>query len=196
MTRKEIGMPKFEGIWQVFVWFNLRIVLIVCLLAVSLYAQKSSQDTLDIRYEIISQKFHTDETIVKIKLPPYLSTGEVMEQIKLAVQWPGEPPPEKLTYIYVFRDANQIGDSSRTGATYVPGKGFVWQLTEWEPIEFPHKEPTQLEKVIYNTLLDSMFAHGLSMHNVKIKEKVAKKFDITVSKLDSIYFKVKYWQSY
>lgn len=164
--------------------------------APSLHAQQSAWDTLNIRYEIISQGFSDTEDVIKIRVPPYLSTAEVMEQIKLALQWPGDPPPRKLTRIYVFKDTDQVGDSSQTGAVYIPGKGYVWNLAGWKPIAFPLQDPSLLEKVIYNTLLDSIFAHGASTHNLEIKEKVARKFDITVSKLDSIYWKVKYWKSY
>ncbi len=160
------------------------------------YAQQSSWDTLNIRYEIFSQKYFQDKNIIKIKVPPYFSTSEVMEQIKLALQWPGDPPPQKITTVYVFKETDQIGDSSQTGATFIPGVGYIWNLKDWKPIEFPLEEPTQLEKVIYNAFLDSIFAYGLSTHNIEIKKKVAKQFNIKVTKLDSIYFKVKYWQCY
>lgn len=166
------------------------------ILAASVYAQSNGQDTLDIRYEIIGQNFHTDETVKKIQLPPYLSTPEVMEQIKLSVQWPGDPPPEKKTVIYVFKETDKIGAESKTGAIYVPGKGYKWFLNDWTPIEISLIEPTVMEKLIYNTLLDSMFARGMTIHNEEIKDKIAKQFDLTVSKLDSIYLKVKYWKLY
>jgi len=155
------------------------------------------QDTLDICYEIITQEFNSDETIVKIKLPPYLSTPEVMEQIKLAVQWPGDPPPEETTVVYIFKETDKVGVESKTSAIYVPGKGYKWFLNDWIPTEIHLQEPTVMEKLIYNTLLDSMFAQGLTMdNNMEIKDKIAKQFNMTVPKLDSIYFKVKYWKLY
>jgi hypothetical protein len=157
---------------------------------------KNGHDTLDIRYEIISQKYLPRHNIIKIKIPPYLSTQEVMEQIRLVLQWPGDPPPQKITIVYIFKETDQIGDSSQTGAIFIPGQGFTWKLNDWKPIEFPLVEPTLQEKIIYNTLLDSMFTQGITDHNLEIKKKIAQQFNISVSKLDSIYFKVKYWMYY
>lgn len=157
---------------------------------------QNGHDTLNIRYEIISQKYLPRHDIIKIKIPPYLSTQEVMEQIRLVLQWPGDPPPQKTTFVYIFRETDQIGDSSQTGAIFTPGHGLTWNLNDWKPIEFPLVEPTLQEKIIYNTLLDSMFTQGITDHNLEIKKKIAQQFNITVSKLDSIYFKVKYWMYY
>lgn len=154
------------------------------------------QDTLNICYEIITQEFNTDETIIKIKLPPYLSTPEVMQQIKLVVQWPGDPPPKETTIVYIFKETDKVGAESKTGAIYTPHKGYRWFLNDWTPVDIHLVEPTVMEKVIYNTLLDSMFAQGMTMDNVKIKSKIAKQFNVTLSKLDSIYLKVKYWKKY
>lgn len=153
-------------------------------------------DTLNIQYEIVTQLYLQDKNIIKIKVPPYLSSLEVMEQIKLVFQWPGDPPPKKLTSVYVFKETDQIGETSTTGATFIPGKGIAWSLKDWKPIKIFLVEPTLYEKIIYNTLLDSLFSHGLTMHNMEIKNKIANEFSITVTKLDSIYFKVKYWMNY
>lgn len=161
-----------------------------------IHAQQDDADSLNIRYEIISQSFSPTKDVIKIRTPPYLYTEEVMEQIRLVLQWPGEPPPQKVTYIYIFRETDQIGDTSQTGAIYIPGEGFKWRLGNWKPIEFPLKEPTIQEKIIYNTFLDTIFARGSTMHNIEIKEEIAKQFNISVSKLDSVYFKVKYWMFY
>ena len=172
------------------------IILILYILYSGIYAQQKDQDTLDIRYEIISQSFSPDGNVIKIRIPPFLSTPEVMNQIRLVLQWPGDPPPKKITSVYIFKETDQIGDTSETGAIYIPGKGFQWKLNNWQPVEFPLKEPTLQEKIIYNTFLDTIFAQGSTMHNVEIKKEIAKQFNITVSKFDSIYFKVKYWMFY
>ena len=157
---------------------------------------RSNLDSLNIRYEIVAQNFNAHETILKIKLPPYLSTPEVMEQVRLSVQWPGDPPPKDKTIVYVFKETAKIGDESKTGAIYFPGKGYKWQLEDWTPEEIPLVEPTVKEKLIYNTLLDSIFARGMTIHNEEIKDQIAHQFDMTVSELDSIYLKVKYWKLY
>ncbi len=52
------------------------------------------------------------------------------------------------------------------------------------------------EKIIYNTLLDSMFSKSLDYENIESKKTVANRFKISVTQLDSIYFKVKYWIKY
>lgn len=158
-------------------------------------AWSSDRDTLNIRYEIITQSYFQEKDIIKIKVPPFLSTSEVMEQVRLVLQWPGEPPPKKLTSVYVFKETDQIGETSITGGTFVPGKGIMWSLSSWEPIKLSLSEPTIREKIIYNTLLDTLFSRGLSMSDMDAKNEVAEVLGITRTKLDSIYFKVKYWNS-
>jgi hypothetical protein len=172
------------------------ITLLLFLFYYGIHAQQKDADSLNIRYEIISQSFSPDKNVIKIRIPPYLYTEEVMEQIRMVLQWPGDPPPKKVTHVYIFRETDQIGDTSQTGAIYIPGKGFKWRLGNWKPVEFPLKEPSIREKIIYNTFLDTLFVRGSTMHNIEIKEKIAKQFNISVSKLDSIYFKVKYWMFY
>ena len=169
---------------------------ILLIMYVCLDAHPSGRDTLNIRYEIVTQSYFRDKDIIKIKVPPFLSTVEVMEQVKLVLQWPGEPPPKKVTSVYVFKETDPVGEISITGGTFIPGKGIAWSLADWKPIELSLSEPTIREKIIYNTLLDTLFARGLSAGDVKVKNRIADKFGITSTKLDSIYFKVKYWNSH
>jgi hypothetical protein len=173
------------------------IISILFLFAIlSVVQAGEATDTLNILYEIVGQKFHDDENIIKIKLPPFLTTGEVMEQIKLVAQWPGDPPPSQTTYIYVFKDSDKIGTTSNIGAVYVPKIGFKWSLNEWKPRKVKLTEPTLKEKFIYNTLLDSMFSKGLDYDNLRLKQNIANQFKMSTTRLDSIYFKVKYWIKY
>ncbi len=172
----------------------------------SILAQEVDRDSLEIKYRLIENYYSQYEDIVKIKLPPYLSTREVMEQVKLSVQWPGDPPPSKRTRIYVFRDDAVIGDKSATGAMYFPGKGFRWDLTDWLPdLSIYTYRPGSVDKMIYNTVLDTFFSAemfaseystapeaGSKMIRNK-KKNVASLFDITTTEMDSIYFRVKWW---
>jgi hypothetical protein len=172
------------------------VIPILLVIYICVYAHPSGRDTLNIRYEIVTQLYLQDKDIIKIRIPPFLSIVEVMEQIELVFQWPGDPAPKKLTDVYVFKETDPIGETSITGATFIPGKGIAWSLTEWKPIELSLLEPTVREKIIYNALLDTLFARGLSPGNMEIKSKIANEFGLTISRLDSIYFKVKYWKSY
>ena len=175
---------------------NYTLILCLFLIVRILQAGENNTDTLNIMYEIVGQQFHSEENIIKIKLPPFLTTDEVMEQIKLALQWPGEPPPTQTTYIYIFKDSDKIGAKSNTGAVYIPHKGFKWNLNEWKPSKIKLSEPTLQEKIIYNTLLDSMFSKSFDYENIELKKTVANRFKISITQLDSIYFKVKYWIKY
>jgi hypothetical protein len=159
---------------------------------------QTSKDSLNILYQIVSQQYLGNENILKIKLPPFLSTVEVMDQVKLSVQWPGEQPPSEKTLIYVFKETDRIGTESTTGAIYIPGGGFKWNLQNWIPMNIDLREPSLQEKLIYNTFLDSMFANGITLNDddVEIKGIIARQFNISVPKLDSIYIKVKYWWHY
>lgn len=182
-------MKKYTTILSIFLF---------AILFLNSVLSQTSQDSLNILYQIVSQQFLGNENILKIKLPPFLSTVEVMDQIKLSVQWPGEPPPSEKTLIYVFKETDKIGTESTTGAIYIPGIGYKWNLQNWTPMSFDLREPSLQEKLIYNTFLDSMFANGITLNNddAEIKEVIAKQFNISVSKLDSIYIKVKYWWQY
>lgn len=172
------------------------IIPILLVVHICINAQSGGLDTLNIRYVIVGHLYLQDKEIVKIKVPPFLSTSEVMEQVKLVLQWPGDPPPKKLTSVYVFRETDPVGEISTTGATFVPGKGIAWSLAGWKPIELSLSEPTIREKIIYNALLDTLFARGVPVDNMEIKKEIANEFGLTVSKLDSIYYKVKYWKSH
>lgn len=178
----------------------LRPVLLLFTL-LPLLAQESPWDSLNIQYRLIQNHYQPFEDIIKIKLPPYLSTSEVMEQVKLAVQWPGDPPPRKKTIVYVFKEDAAEGDVSRCGGMYLPGKGFKWDLGDWKPdTSVLSYTPSYLDRLIYNTFLDSMFTNGmytfeLEEQETPTKHKIARHFAITVGALDSIYYHVKWWAS-
>jgi hypothetical protein len=152
-----------------------------------------SQDSLDIHYSIVGMKFYSDHDVIKIKVPPWLKSSEVMFQIKKAIQWPGEPPPRKKTYIYVFKETAQVGEASQTGAVYIPGKGFIWSLSDWKPIEPPDRRPSENDLNIYYTFIDRIIQNGSSLDNTRIRREVAQEFHLSVAELDSIYSWVKYW---
>ena len=87
-----------------------------------------AQDSLNIQYSIIQIEFFEDHNIIKIKVPGWLKTSELMEQLQYLVIWPNEPPPTKIIYIYVFKETDQIGDTSETGCIYIPQKGFICHI--------------------------------------------------------------------
>lgn len=163
------------------------------------FAQKPIWDSLDVQYRILQSHYQPFEDIIKIKVPPHLSTRQVMEQVKMVVQFPGAPPPRKKTIVYVFKDDDRKGATSKTGCIYSPSKGFQWDLRDWHPdLSIYHYEPSIRDKLLYNTLLDSMFTHGFfalefEKEESSIKENVAKQFRISEAELDSIYFRVKWW---
>ncbi|MEJ2637434.1 MAG: hypothetical protein P8184_19370 [Calditrichia bacterium] len=152
-----------------------------------------AQDSLKIHYSIVQMEFHGDHDVIKIKVPNWLKTSELISQLKYIVQWPGDPPPRKKIYVYVFKETDPIGSQSRTGCVYTPGKGFLWDLRNWNPEEFSSEAPSDSEINIYNTFVDSLLANGITSSNQKVKEKIARLYDISVSRLDSIYVKVRYW---
>ena len=151
------------------------------------------QDSLQIQYSIVGMYFHEDHDVIKIKVPPWIKTSDLMLQIKRAVLWPGEPPPDKKTYIYVFKETDQVGDVSQTGAVYTPKKGFVWNLSSWKPTQMPEGIPTERDFEIYYYLIDRIIRDGLNFGDRKIRSAVAKEHSLTLSELDSIYVFVKYW---
>ncbi|RMF58457.1 MAG: hypothetical protein D6748_08650 [Calditrichaeota bacterium] len=179
--------------------YLLIFLVLVCSLFSKGFSQKAIWDSLNIQYRLVNSYYNQFENIFKIKVPPYLSTSEVMEQIRLVVQWPGDPPPTKRTIVYVFKEDVPEDATSKTGAVYLPGKGFLWDMRDWQPdTSILSYTPTPEDKVIYNTFLDSLFAHqefsDNSSEKVKgLKKNVAQLFDITVSELDSIYYHVKWW---
>ncbi len=163
------------------------------------YAQQAVWDSLDVQYRILQTHYQPFEDIIKIKVPPHLSTRQVMEQVKMVVQFPGSPPPRKKTIVYVFKDDDRKGATSKTGCIYSPSRGFQWDLHDWHPdLSIYQYQPTLRDKLLYNTLLDSMFTHGFfalefEEEDNRIKKNVAEKFGIRVAELDSIYFRVKWW---
>ena len=160
----------------------------------------TAEDTLNIQYQLVETHYLSMEDVFKIKVPPYLTTAEVMEQIRLAVRWPGDPPPRKITTVYVFRDGQKRGASSKTGGIYVPGKGFRWDMADWEPdVSILEFQPSDKDKLLYNFLLDTLFAAGISSEDMSdstelpIKKAVARDFEMSVAQLDSVYYHVKWW---
>jgi len=169
--------------------------LIIFMVIMSYFSSNSEipQDSLQIQYAIVGMAFHEDHDIIKIKVPPWIKTSDLMAQIKRAVIWPGEPPPEKTIYIYVFKETDQVGDVSQTGAIYTPEKGFIWNLTSWTPIQMPTSIPTKRDFEIYYDLIDQIIQDGSSLENRKIRSSIAREYSLTLPELDSIYVFVKYW---
>ncbi|UCF64492.1 MAG: hypothetical protein JSW33_01300 [bacterium] len=156
-------------------------------------AQTGTADSLKIQYAIVGIYFDEDHDIIKIKVPPWLKTSDLMSQIRMAVIWPGEPAPKKTTYIYVFKETDQVGDVSQTGAVYTPGKGFKWCLTSWQPTPEPSGIPTEKDFEIYYVLIDRILQQGATLGDQELRSEVAGEFSLTLSELDSIYTFVKYW---
>ncbi len=116
-----------------------------------------------------------------------------MEQIRLAVYWPGEPPPNKKTIVYVFRECDTVGTPSAIGAVYLPGIGFLWALKDWHPEKISSTEPSEQEMAIYNAYVDTILTRGATLDNLKIRRDIARQFRISPTRLDSIYLRVKCW---
>jgi hypothetical protein len=131
--------------------------------------------------------------VVKIQVPPWMEATELKIQIRHSILWPGDPPPKKLTYIYVFKETDQIGDTSTTVAIYTPKRGFQWRLQNWKPAKFPDRVPSDFDFTVYNTLIDRIIKEGSTFNNREIRTQVAKDFDLTVTQMDSIYSWVKFW---
>lgn len=164
-----------------------------------LTAQEETWEQLDIQYRLLQTHYGQTADVIKIKVPPYLTTSQVMAQCRLALQWPGDPLPQKKTTIYVYRDDAPVGTMSGVGLLYTPGKEIQWDLAEWQPdtLIFSY-EPTPLDKIIYNTVLDSLYAEGMYASELEsdyapVKKQLAKDFELTVQQLDSIYYRVKWW---
>jgi hypothetical protein len=152
-----------------------------------------SQDSLQIQYSIVGMQFNEDRDILKIKVPPWIKTRDLMAQIKRAVIWPGNPPPQKKTYVYVFKETDQVGEVSQTGAIYSPKIGFTWNLAAWEPTRMPSGIPTEKDFEVYYYLIDRIIQDGSDFGDQKIRSSVAAEFSLTLPELDSIYVFVKYW---
>ena len=155
-----------------------------------------AQDSPNIQYSIIQIEFFEDHNIIKIKVPGWLKTSELMEQLQYLVIWPNEPPPTKIIYIYVFKETDQIGDTSETGCIYIPQKGFIWNLNKWQPKSGMVVVPSDSELTIYNTLVDSILKQGSTINNRELRFEIARRFNLTLRQLDSIYTKVKHWQEF
>jgi len=172
----------------------MKILLIFLLLWVTpIYSQAHSQDSLKIQYSIVGIYFDDDHDVIKIKVPPWLPTSELISQIKRAVIWPGEPVPQKTTYIYVFKETDQVGEISQTGAVYTPGKGFKWSLANWKPAPEPQGIPSENDFEIYYVLIDRIIQEGATLGDQELRKSVADQFSLTLNELDSIYTFVKYW---
>jgi len=145
------------------------------------------QDSLQIQYSIVGMHFHEDHDVIKIKVPPWMKSSDLILQIKRAVLWPGEPPPDKITYVYVFKETDQVGEESQTGAVYSPKKGFAWKLSSWEPTQMPAGIPRERDFEIYYDLIDRIIRDGSNFGDWKFRSAVAKEHSLTLSELDSIY---------
>ncbi len=152
-----------------------------------------AQDSLGIRYSIVQMEFQGDRDIIKIKAPAWLKTSELMDQIRHVIFWPGEPPPSKRTFIYVFKETDPIGAVSKTGCVYIPGHGFHWDLRGWEPGAQSLEKPTEEELTIYYEFVDAILEKGSTLNNVGTRGQISQKYDISPTRLDSIYVHVKYW---
>lgn len=159
----------------------------------------NAQEGLDIRYTILATTYGEDENKIKIKVPPYLSRNEVSRQIKLALAWPGEPLPEVLTKVYVFRDDAIRGTTSRLGAVYSPEAGFIWHLSGWKAdTTIVSYDLVPRDRMVYNAVLDSMFAKQNfrleSTLSATAKLNIADEFNLKTADVDSIFYLVKWWR--
>lgn len=166
---------------------------IIFLILISIPLFCVAQDSLNIRYSIVQMEYQPTKDIIKIKVPGWLKTSELMEQIRRVVIWPNEPLPKKKTYVYVFKETDQLGTTSRTGAVYIPDYGFLWDLREWEPDDKLYHSPTARELLIYYALVDSIITRGATLDNTRIRHQISRQFSISVGQLDTLYSRVKYW---
>jgi hypothetical protein len=165
----------------------------IAMIVFCLWQSNLGQDSSKVQYAIVGMSFYSDYDVVKIKVPPWLLTSELMEQIKLSVLGPSSALPEKITYVYVFKETDQVGDISSTGAVYLPGKGFSWCLSAWSAQDLPDQIPSEKDLEIYYTLIDQIVKNGSTLDNLEIRKQVSQEYSISVSELDSIYSWVKYW---
>ena len=154
-----------------------------------------AQDSLEYQYSIVGMAFYADHDIIKIKVPPWLKTSEVISQIKAVLFWPDRPAPKKTTYVYVFKETDQIGETSSTGAVFFLDKGFLWSLSGWVPAKIPEQIPSEKDLNIYYSLTDRIIEQGSSFNNLELKREIAKQYNISTGTVDSIYTFVKYWLS-
>lgn len=145
------------------------------------------------QYSIIQLEFSEEYDVIKVKVPNWLTTSELMEQLRKVLIWPGEQPPTKKTYIYVFKETDQIGARSTTGCVYIPGKGFRWDLRYWHPEMRVTAQPTEDEIEIYNTFVECLLRNGFTFDNQRVRQQIANRYHISVARLDTIYTRVLHW---
>ena len=76
----------------------MRVLLLITLLFTSsIYSQESYYDSLGVKYRLLTTQYNPKDVVIKIAVPPYLNTREVMDQVRLCVQLPGQPLPTKKT---------------------------------------------------------------------------------------------------
>jgi len=175
------------------------IIKFIAAISLLFYVNIIAQEGLDIRYTILATTYGEDENKIKIKVPPYLSRNEVSRQVRLALAWPGEPLPEVLTKIYVFRDDAILGTTSRLGAVYSPEAGFIWHLSGWKAdTTIISYDLVPRDRMVYNAMLDSMFARQNfkleSSLSATAKRNIASEFDLNTTQVDSIFYLVKWWR--
>jgi len=172
--------------------FSLALLLMVHF---SASGQKAIWDSLNVQYDIVHIECHPGYDLIKIKVPPYLSSQEVMKQVRLVLFWPGASPPRKKTKVYVFKETALYGTKSHTGGVYFPGHGIKWDMVDWSPDSSLIQKPSPREINIYNSLLDSLFKEGLQFSEIDHRHAIARRMKIAPAKLDSIYFRVKFWHN-
>ncbi|GAB4331055.1 MAG: hypothetical protein Kow0037_07400 [Calditrichia bacterium] len=84
-------------------------------------------------YTICQTEYSPQMNTIKVKVPNWLKTHQVMEQLRLVLTWPDQPLPQKPTRIYVFKETDREGSTSTNGCLFLPGRGFLWDLKNWHP---------------------------------------------------------------
>ncbi|RMG62623.1 MAG: hypothetical protein D6715_12070 [Calditrichaeota bacterium] len=146
-------------------------------------------------YQIVSLDAEPERTVIKIKLPPQLSTAQLMEQVRLVVCWPGEEPPEKPLLIYVFPDTAPSDQPYQIGALYVPGKGFAWDLRDWRPVAWQPEDPSQENKELYNMVVERLLGQAMDFAGEESEaiKAVAREQHLSPQRVRQAYFRVKHW---
>ena len=158
-------------------------------------------DTLDVQYEVIDQRHYDGKVSLSIQLPPFLTQDEVKRQIEIAVQFPGSPPPNEVTEVFIYVEGRK--DGKKVGrATYKPGKGFKWQIDKWDTdLSVVNYKLTPEDRYIYETLMDTLYSideFSLDTNHKRVKKakkELAKRSKITLDELENLYYRVKWWQA-
>ncbi|MEL6820577.1 MAG: hypothetical protein AAFP70_02350 [Calditrichota bacterium] len=158
-------------------------------------------DTLDVQYEVIDQRHYDGKVSLSIQLPPFLTQDEVKRQIEIAVQFPGSPPPNEVTEVFIYVEGRK--DGKKVGrATYKPGKGFKWQIEKWDTdLSVVNYKLTPEDRYIYETLMDTLYSideFSLDTNHKRVKKakkELAKRSKITLDELENLYYRVKWWQA-